>query len=114
MSAHAVAITQAAYYGLTGIWPLFSMNTFLKVTGPKVDLWLVRCVGLLIAVTALALFVAALYGEIGAAVRVLAVGDALALGVAETYYALRGKVSRIYLGDAVLEAGLIVAWALAR
>ncbi len=45
-----VAAAQAVYYVLTGVWPLVSMKTFLKVTGPKTDLWLVRTIGLFITV----------------------------------------------------------------
>jgi len=38
------------YFLLTGIWPLLSMRTFEAVTGPKVDRWLVKTVGVLVAV----------------------------------------------------------------
>jgi hypothetical protein len=32
-----VALVQGTYFFVTGIWPILSMNTFLKVTGPKTD-----------------------------------------------------------------------------
>ena len=35
---YPVALVQGIFYFLTGIWPLLSMETFLKVTGPKTDL----------------------------------------------------------------------------
>jgi hypothetical protein len=54
-----VLFIQGVYYLVTGVWPLVSMDTFLRVTGPKTDLWLVNTVGALIAVIALALLVAA-------------------------------------------------------
>ena len=41
---------QGLYYLITGIWPLVHMESFLAVTGPKTDLWLVQTVGALIAV----------------------------------------------------------------
>lgn len=46
------AIVHGLYYLVTAIWPLVSMRTFMAVTGPKVDQWLVLPVGLLIGVTA--------------------------------------------------------------
>jgi len=43
-------VAQGVYFLLTGIWPLLSMRTFEAVTGPKVDRWLVKTVGVLVAV----------------------------------------------------------------
>jgi hypothetical protein len=31
-------IIQGLYYGMTGRWPLLSLGTFERVTGPKTDL----------------------------------------------------------------------------
>jgi len=46
----ALAIGQGLCYPLTGLWPLVSLRSFEKVTGPKADDWLVKTVGALIAV----------------------------------------------------------------
>ena len=46
--AARVARIQGVYYTATGLWPLISMKTFERVTGPKRDDWLVKTVGLLI------------------------------------------------------------------
>jgi hypothetical protein len=48
-------VVQAAYYLITGLWPLVSLRTFEMVTGPKTDDWLVRMVGLLAAAIGAAL-----------------------------------------------------------
>ena len=42
-----LAIAQGAYFLGTGVWPLVLMPSFESVTGPKVDKWLVRTVGVL-------------------------------------------------------------------
>src|SRR5438874_8318552 len=44
------ALAQGAYYVVSGVWPLLNMDSFEMVTGPKMDRWLVRTVGLLISV----------------------------------------------------------------
>ncbi|MEM5786496.1 MAG: hypothetical protein AAGU11_04200, partial [Syntrophobacteraceae bacterium] len=54
------AIVQGLYYIPTGIWPLLHMSSFLKITGPKTDLWLVNTVGLLLVVTGSVLLLAGL------------------------------------------------------
>lgn len=46
----ALATGQGLYFLVTGIWPLVHIKSFQWVTGPKVDLWLVKTVGVLIAV----------------------------------------------------------------
>jgi hypothetical protein len=40
-SAAAVALVQGAFYVATGVWALVDLDSFMAVTGPKTDLWLV-------------------------------------------------------------------------
>lgn len=56
----SLALIQAAYFILTGVWPLVNMDTFQKATGPKLDHWLVKTVGVLITVIGVTLGVAGL------------------------------------------------------
>lgn len=104
-------VVQGVYFLLTGIWPLVSMRTFEAVTGPKVDRWLVKTVGVLIAVIGASLLADARRPSRGSAV--LGIGSAAGLGGVDVVYSLRGRISKIYLLDAVLEAGLVGLWTLA-
>ena len=45
-----LAMIQGAYFLATGIWPLLHLASFMRVTGPKTDRWLVKTVGALVAV----------------------------------------------------------------
>jgi uncharacterized membrane protein len=105
-----LAGAQAVYFVVTGVWPLVSIRTFMAVTGPKSDIWLVKTVGLLVTVIGAAIGIAAWNDRFTPEVFVLAVGSAAALGAVDVYYHLRGVIARIYLLDAVAEAVLIVAW----
>ena len=102
-------VAQGVYFLLTGIWPLVSMRTFEAVTGPKVDRWLVKTVGVLVAVIGASLLADASRPSRGT--RVLGVGSAAALGGVDVVYSLRGRISKIYLVDAVLEALVVALWA---
>jgi hypothetical protein len=104
-----IAVGQGVYFLTTGIWPLVSMRTFEAVTGPKVDRWLVKTVGVLVAVIGASLLVDARRPSRGS--QVLGVGSAAALGGVDVVYSLRGRISKIYLADAVLEALLVTLWA---
>lgn len=106
--------TQGAYYLITGLWPLIHLASFEAVTGPKVDDWLVRMVGLLAAVIGATLVLAARQGNRPLEIFVLAIGSASAFTAVDVWYAARGQIAPVYLADAVVELGLIVLLVLAR
>lgn len=105
-----LAAGQGVFYLVSGIWPLVSMRTFEAVTGPKTDRWLVNTVGLLIAVTGGTLLTSARRGRIPPETAMIGAGSAAALGTISLVYALRGRISRIYLLDAASELALVAAW----
>ena len=99
-AARRLVLGQGAYYAATGLWPLLHMRSFEAVTGPKREDWLVKTVGVLVTAIAGTLLVAAL----------LAVSSAVGLGAIDVLYAARGRIARIYLADAVVEAALLALW----
>ena len=50
-----VALGQGLYFLVTAIWPLVHIASFMKVTGPKRDIWLVKTVATVIGAVGLAL-----------------------------------------------------------
>ena len=111
--ASTVALVQGIYFFVTGIWPIISMTTFLKITGPKTDLWLVKTVGLILATIGVVLIYAQLTDSINPPVILLAMGSALSLTLVEFMYVIKRVISPIYLADAFAEILLMVWWALA-
>lgn len=109
----ALLLGQGLYYAATGAWPLVHMRSFLRVTGPKTDLWLVRTVGLLIVVIGATLVLAGLRRRASPELAVLAIGGALALAAVDCVHVAAGRISRIYLLDAALEIPLAVALSVA-
>jgi hypothetical protein len=105
-----VALVQAVVYIATGIWPFASMRTFLLVTGPKVDLWLVRTVGALVTVIGAVIGLAGIRRQRSPEVALLAIGSAATLTGIDVYYVAKRRISRVYLLDAVGETVLILAW----
>jgi hypothetical protein len=109
---YLVALAQGIYFVVFGLWPIFSMSTFLKVTGPKTDLWLVKTVGIILAVIGAVLIFAQVNGEVNTSIILLAIGSALSLAIIEFIYVAKRVISPIYLGDAVIELILIAWWLL--
>ncbi|HWH23296.1 MAG TPA: hypothetical protein VNW68_00210 [Candidatus Limnocylindria bacterium] len=98
----------AAYYVATGIWPLVSLRTFMWVTGPKADRWLVKTFGLLVAGIGLVLVRDDETGDRRAARR-LGITVATTLAAAEAWFVARGRISPVYLLDAMVELGFAAA-----
>src|SRR4051794_35743213 len=105
-----LAILQGGYFLFAGIWPLISIETFQRVTGPKTDLWLVKTVGSLVAIAGLVLLVAGLRNNVSFEIFLLALGSAVALTAVDINYVLRGVISRIYLLDAAVEMAITLLW----
>jgi hypothetical protein len=109
----AVAWTQAAYFLLTGLWPLVDVRSFQAVTGPKTDLWLVHTVGVLVAAVAVPIGLAAHHRRVTPEIGVLAVGAALGLAAVDVAYVVRRVIRPVYLLDAAAGLALVAGWAVA-
>jgi hypothetical protein len=106
---HEVALVQGIYFLVTGIWPILNMKTFLLVTGPKTDLWLVKTVGLILAVIGAVILYAQRTATINPSVIFLAIGSATVLALIEFIYVIKRVISPIYLADAFAEL-IFIAW----
>ena len=109
-----VAAVQGFFYLATGVWPLVHIDSFMAVTGPKTDLWLVYTVGVLVAVVGAVLILAARSGRTTPEVALLAVGCALGLAGIDVVFVSRGVIDPIYLADAAVEVTLAAWWGLDR
>lgn len=105
---------QGAFYLATGIWPLVSRRTFEAVTGPKTDFWLVKTVGVMVAVIGGTLLTAGRRERVTPEIAWLAAGAAAGFVAIDTWYVSRGRIAPVYLADAALEAGLLGLWARVR
>ena len=97
---------------VTGLWPLVHMRSFEAVTGPKVDRWLVRTVGGLMAANGLAQLTARdteqrLSGQVG-------LGTSAVLAAVDLRYGTTGRISRVYLLDAAVQLAWTAAWTATR
>jgi hypothetical protein len=98
---------QGAYFVITGLWPVVHMPSFEAITGPKVEDWLVKMVGLLAVVIGATLSLAVRTRNQSFEILVLAIGSALAFTAIDVWYSLAGRISPIYLADAAVEAIIV-------
>jgi hypothetical protein len=109
-----ILTVQGAYFVVTGLWPVVHMPSFEAITGPKVDDWLVKMVGLLAAVIGGTLYTAARGRNRSYEILLLAIASALAFTMIDTWYSVTGRISLIYLADAVVEIAIVVLLVRAR
>ncbi len=99
------ATAQGLLYLTTGLWPILAPRSFQRVTGPKTDVWLVKTMGALLAADG--------WHLLRERRAVHGLSRALVLGGADFTYGLRGRISRVYLVDGVVEAGFAALHAVA-
>jgi hypothetical protein len=88
------------------------MRSFEAVSGPKVDRWLVRTVGGLMAANGLVQLTADAADEPTSAR--IGMGTSAVLATVDLRYGTTGRISRVYLLDAVVQLAWIAAWARTR
>jgi hypothetical protein len=96
-------IAQGVYFLVSGLWPIVSLETFERVTGPKTDDWLVKTVGLLAAVIGGVILDGARRPRIARETRTLAIAAALAFAVIDIVYVANRTIRPVYAADAALE-----------
>jgi hypothetical protein len=112
MTALTLARVQGAANLIGGLWPLLHLKSFEAVFGPKTDRWLVKTVSGLLVVNGLTQLGTTSTPESIRQARRLGIGTAAVLGTVDLIYAPIGRISKMYLADAVVEIGWIVAWCL--
>lgn len=110
--ARAAPVAQGAYYLGTGVWPLVSLRSFQAVTGPKMDTWLVKTVGVLVSAIGASLLASARRRPPSPEAAILGLGSALALAGVELHYRRKRRISPIYLADVAAEGLLLAGWTL--
>jgi glucose uptake protein GlcU len=108
--ARRTAQAQGFYFLASGIWPLMSRRSFERATGPKTDFWLAQTVGVLVATIGGVLLLAERRNRLRPELELLAAASAAGLGLVDLSFSLRGRISKIYLLDAAIEAALVAGW----
>jgi hypothetical protein len=105
-----LALVQGLIFVVSGIWPVLHMRSFEAVAGSKTDNWLVRTVGILVAVTGFVLLKARASERLTPEVQMLGAGTAAGLAAIDAVYGVPGVIPRRYLLDGIMEAGFVALW----
>lgn len=106
--------TQGVFYVITGLWPIVHLKSFERVTGNKRESWLAKSMGALVTAVGAALIVGSLEERPSRTLKVLGMGSAVALGLADLVFAKHSRAPKVYIGDAVAEGAALATWIIAK
>src|SRR5690606_21090580 len=88
---------------------IIDLRSFMIVTGPKADTWLVKTVGALLIPVGVTML-SYLSRPIDRPLFILATGTAVSFAVIDLYYSLNDVISDVYMADAAIELIFLVGW----
>ena len=94
----------------SGLWPLLSIKSFEAVTGPKTDVWLVKTVGGLLSVVGLHTILSSQTGTDARKGGAVAGGVSATLAYISGFYAIRRRISKVYLLDSAIQTTWTLLW----
>lgn len=103
-------ILQGFYTLLTAIWALIDIDSFMVVTGPKTDIWLVKTVSVLLIPIAVSLILPAFLTSSFWQPLLIGLLSAIGLAAVDFYYSLNDTISNIYLWDGIVQCIFVVWW----
>ena len=102
-----VLLAHGGYYLGTGVAPFVSRRLFEAVTGPKREWWLVQTTGVLVTAVGAAVLSGVLRRRVTPEIAALAAGSAAGMAAVDVVYVARGRISPVYLADAVVQLALL-------
>jgi hypothetical protein len=101
---------QGIYSLLTALWGLLDIESFMDVTGPKTDVWLVKTVSVLIIPISLCLLFAIYSKNSLLTAAIVGVTSAMGFCVIDFYYSLNDVILNVYLADGFMQILFLLGW----
>lgn len=102
---------QGSYTLITALWAIVDIDSFMKVTGPKTDIWLIKTVSVVLAAIGITLLAHASAKETNKLpAAILGMTTALGLAIIDFYYSGNDVISMVYAIDGAVEVLFFVVW----
>ena len=107
---HLLLLVQGTYTLLTALWGIIDIDSFMAVTGPKTDVWLVKTVSVVLVAVGICLISHRFVHGHPLPAILLGLGCSIGLGFIDVYYYAKGTISWVYLLDALAEVVFACLW----
>ena len=101
---------QGVYSLLTALWGLIDIDSFMRVTGPKTDIWLVKTVSVLLVAISIVLLTQIFRNSDPLPVILLALLTAIGLAYIDFYYSGNEVISQVYTIDGIAQVMFAIIW----
>jgi hypothetical protein len=101
---------QGLYILITAIWPLIDIESFMRVTGPKTDIWLVKTVAVLLIPISVGILLPLISPTHFLQSFMLGLSSAVGLAAIDFYYTINNTIDDIYMWDGILQCLFAVCW----
>lgn len=102
---------QGSYTLINALWAIVDIDSFMKVTGPKTDIWLVKTVSVVLAAIGITLLAHASVKEVNKLpAAILGMTTSLGLSIIDFYYSGNEVISMVYAIDGAVEVLFFVVW----
>jgi hypothetical protein len=104
-------IIQGFYTFITALWAIIDIDSFMKVTGPKTDIWLVKTVSIVLAGVGLTLL-SHLTERDKPVFPAILLGCFTSAGLAfiDFYYTSSNTIPLVYATDGFIEVAFFIGW----
>jgi hypothetical protein len=101
---------QGMYTLLTALWGLIDIISFMDVSGPKTDIWLVKTVSVLLVPISVFLLLCNFFRMPAIPVIVLGALTATGLASIDFYYTANHTIRWVYAVDGAIETIFLLVW----
>ncbi len=105
-----MTLIQGIYTLLTAAWALLHIDSFMAVTGPKTDIWLVKTVAVLLIPIGLCFLLARRIDHDYWMIILLGITSCIGLAAIDFYYTSAGTIHWIYALDGILQVLFLTGW----
>ena len=104
-------IVQGFYTFITALWAIIDIDSFMQVTGPKTDIWLVKTLSIVLVAVGLTLLAHLKHSEqpVYPAI-VLGALTSVSLAFIDFYYTSKNVISFVYAFDGMIEIFFFLGW----
>jgi hypothetical protein len=104
-------IVQGFYTFITALWAIIDIDSFMKITGPKTDIWLVKTVSIVLVAVGLTLL-SHLKEPDEPVLPAIVLGCITSAGLAfiDFFYSSKNTISFVYATDGIIEVAFFLGW----
>jgi hypothetical protein len=101
---------QGVYTLLTALWALVDIDSFMVITGPKYDIWLVKTVSVLLLSICVVFFSGIFLKMHPLPLMLTGISTSAGLAAIDFYYTSIERIKWVYALDGITEILFLIAW----